>query len=211
MAVSRPSPAASKPGARRVEANARLTATTSVVLLVLLAAEGVTLINVRGLLTAHVVIGMILVPPVLVKMATTGWRFARYYAGDPDYRAKGPPVPALRVLGPFVVALTVVLFASGIALVLAPTSWHGRLLTLHQASFFVWFAVMVIHVLGHVLDTARLAPLDWLRRTRRRAGSPGARQATLLASLGVGVVLAVILAGRASTYLHHVPSHHGHH
>ena len=74
-----------------VAANARLTASNAVVLLVLLAAEGVTLLRVRELLTPHVFIGMVLIPPVLLKVASTGWRFARYYRGTPAYRRKGPP------------------------------------------------------------------------------------------------------------------------
>ncbi|HXJ27767.1 MAG TPA: hypothetical protein VNH17_18775, partial [Streptosporangiaceae bacterium] len=42
-------------------ANARLTASNAVVLLALLAAEGVTILRVRALLTPHVFIGMVLV------------------------------------------------------------------------------------------------------------------------------------------------------
>jgi len=57
-----------------VAANARLTASNAVVLLVLLAAEGVTILRVRALLTPHVFIGMVLIPPVLLKVASTGWR-----------------------------------------------------------------------------------------------------------------------------------------
>ena len=48
-----------------VAANARLTASNAAILLVLLAAEGVTILRVRELLTPHVFIGMVLVPPVL--------------------------------------------------------------------------------------------------------------------------------------------------
>ncbi|MGH9114660.1 MAG: hypothetical protein ACRDWW_02405 [Acidimicrobiales bacterium] len=66
-----------------VESNSRLTASNAVVLLVLLAAEGATLLSVRSLLTPHVVIGMVLVPPVLLKIGSTGWRFVRYYRGSP--------------------------------------------------------------------------------------------------------------------------------
>jgi hypothetical protein len=72
-------------GARRartfgVEANSRLTSSTALVLFVLLAVEGITVVQVRSLLTLHVFIGMLLVPPVLVKLASTFWRFAKYYS-----------------------------------------------------------------------------------------------------------------------------------
>src|SRR6516164_3578640 len=73
-----------------VASNARLTGATAAVLLVLLAAEGATVLSVRSLLTLHVFIGMLLVPPVLVKIGSTGWRFVRYYRGSPAYRRKGP-------------------------------------------------------------------------------------------------------------------------
>jgi len=74
-----------------VEANARLTSGAAVVLLVLLAAEGVTILRIRGLISVHVFIGMLLVPPVLVKTCSTVYRFARYYLGAPGFRRKGSP------------------------------------------------------------------------------------------------------------------------
>ena len=47
--------------ADRTEGNARMTGLTAAVLLVLLAAEGLTVLQVHALLTPHVVIGMVLV------------------------------------------------------------------------------------------------------------------------------------------------------
>ena len=49
------------------------------VLLVLLAAEGATLLDIHGLITWHLVLGFLLVPPASLKTTTTGWRIARYY------------------------------------------------------------------------------------------------------------------------------------
>src|ERR1700732_2072603 len=58
-------------GERRADAgaagNARLTAANAAVLLVLLAAEGVTILRVHQLLSPHVFIGVGLIPPVLLK------------------------------------------------------------------------------------------------------------------------------------------------
>jgi hypothetical protein len=185
-----------------VESNARLTGMTAAVLLVLLAIEGVTVLRVGALLSWHVFIGMLLVPPVLLKMGSTTWRFARYYLGAPGYRRKGPPAALLRLLGPIVVILTVVLFASGIAVVLAPHSLRHSLLFAHKASFVLWFGAMTIHVLGHLLDMARLAPLDWARRTRQDVAGATARQWALAASLVVGVGLGVLMLGPAAHYHH---------
>ena len=163
-------------GQRRSESgvagNARLTAANAAVLLVLLAVEGVTVLQVRHLLTPHVFIGMVLIPPVLVKVASTTWRFARYYRGAPAYKRKGPPPLVLRLLGPVVVVLTVVLLASGVGLMLVSQSWLPLLLKVHKASFVLWFGAMTIHVLGHLGEVFRLAPRDWLRRTRREVTGP---------------------------------------
>jgi hypothetical protein len=197
MPVSR----ASRRAQDGVEGNARLTGSLAAVLLVLLAAEGVTILRVRGLLTLHVFIGMVLVPPVLFKMASTGWRFVKYYVGSPAYRRKGPPPALLRLLGPVVVVLTLAVFATGIALLFAPQGWRSPLLLLHKASFVVWLGVMAVHVLGHLLDTARLAPRDWLRRTRSQVNGAGLRQWAIASSLAVGLLLAVVVTPRVGPWL----------
>jgi len=184
-----------------VESNARLTASTAVVLLVLLAAEGFTILAIRPLLSLHVFIGMLLVPPVLLKMGSTSYRFVRYYRGSPAYRRKGPPPAVLRLLGPFVVVTTVAVFASGIALLLVGHGERSQMLLLHKASFVLWFGAMTIHVLGHLVDTARLAPRDFLRRTRLDVRGAGARQWAVVSSVVLGVPLGLMLLGRVGPWL----------
>ena len=66
-----------------VAGNARLTGGVAAALLVLLAAEGATIPFIGQLLGPHIFIGMLLIPPVLLKLGSTGYRFARYYSGDP--------------------------------------------------------------------------------------------------------------------------------
>ena len=191
------------------EANARLTASAGVVLLVLLAAEGLTILKIRGLLTPHVFLGMLLIPPVLLKLGTTGYRFARYYAGSPAYRRRGPPPAVLRLLGPFVVLTTVVVFASGVALLYAAPTWRANLLLAHKASFVLWFIAMAAHVLGHLVDTARVAPRDWLRRTRRDVAGAGVRQWAIVASIALGIPLGLVTIGQVGQWLSTTPLHGG--
>ncbi len=195
-----------------VESNSRLTATTAVVLIALFLVVGVTLVNVRGYLDVHVFVGMLLIPPALVKIGSTGWRFARYYAGSPPYRRKGPPPALLRILGPVLVVLTAVLVGSGIALILTP-HLRSQLLFLHQASFFGWLVVMTIHVLGHLKETARLAPRDLTRRTRIRVGGASARQGAVMAALVVGALLGLVMLTTTAHYLGATVGfiHHHHH
>jgi hypothetical protein len=144
------------------------------------------------------VIGMVLVPVVLVKLGSVLWRFARYYLGDAEYRLKGPPPVLLRLLGPFVVVLTIAVLATGIALLYVPAADRSEWLFLHKATFVLWFGAAALHVLGHVLDTARLAPRDFARRTRRQVRGASARQWLLVTSLVVGVLLAIAVAPKAN-------------
>ena len=116
-----------------------------------------------------------LVPSVLLKTGSTLWRFARYYLGDPAFRRKGPPSAVLRFLGPFVILLTLAVLATGVLLLVASPALRPGLLFLYKASFLLWLAAMTVHVLGHLADTARLAPGDWLVRTRRDVAWAGLR------------------------------------
>jgi hypothetical protein len=185
----RPSPSnAERKGRVRVlgtEANARLTSSTALVLLVLLAIEGLTVLQVRSLLTLHV-------PPILVKLSSTIWRFAKYYAGSREYREKGPPPVVLRLLGPFISLLTIILFGSGILLLLGPLAWRGTMLTLHQASFVVWFAFMTVHVLCHIKETVDLSTKDWIARTKVKVAGSRWRRLAITTSLVSGVVLGIV-------------------
>jgi hypothetical protein len=79
-----------------VEGNSIMTSVTGLVLLPLLAVEGFTLLDVRGMITLHIFLGTLLIGPVLLKVAATSYRFARYYRGAPAYVRKGPPQIVLR-------------------------------------------------------------------------------------------------------------------
>jgi hypothetical protein len=176
-----------------VDGNARLTGSLAAALFILLAAEGVTIVSIHRLLSPHVFVGVLLIPPVLVKIGSTGWRFLRYYTGDPDYRQKGPPVQILRLLGPLVVVLTVVVLGSGVVLLFVHASTRSFFQLVHKASFVAWFGAMTVHVVGHLVETARLAPRDWLRRTRRQVSGATVRQWVLVVSLAAGVLAAMVV------------------
>jgi hypothetical protein len=187
-----------------VEGNARMTGSLAAIIFVLLAVEGLTIVRISSLLGLHVFVGTLLIAPVLYKIGTTGWRFVKYYRGDPAYRRKGPPALLLRLLGPVVVVLTVAVLASGVGLVVLSRSWRSELLAVHQASFLLWFAAMSIHVLGHLGDTMRLAPLDWVARTRRQVKGASARQWALATSVALGVVAALVVTPYANGWFQHL-------
>lgn len=187
-----------------VEGNARMTVNVAVILLVLFGIQIATVvIGVASHLTLHVVVGLLVVPPLLVKMASVSWRFIRYYRHDQAYRRKGPPPLVLRVLSPVLLVVTLVLFVSGIVLLLAPRAFggpHGTMFYIHDYSFYVWMLLLLAHLAGHARDLRHLAVRDWARRTR--AAVPGAmlRQAIVLASLAVGLALALALVGQVGTF-----------
>lgn len=181
-----------------VPGNARLTGAVAAALLVLLAAEGATIPFIGPLLGPHIFIGMLLIPPVLVKLGSTGYRFARYYTHAETYVRKGPPAWPLRMLAPGVVLTTLALFGTGVALALTgPPS--NTLVFAHKLSFIAWVALMTIHVLGHLLEVPGLAAAD-LRRGRRIGGA-GQRAALLLASIVAGVGFGLVGLSVASGWL----------
>jgi hypothetical protein len=182
------------------DGNERLTATTGMILIALLAIEGVTLFTLSSLLSLHIFIGVVLIPPVLLKLGSTGYRFMRYYTGKAAYVRKGPPPLYLRALGPIVVLSTGVLLASGVAL-LAMGRGDSFVRTLHTLSFIVFFAATSLHVLGHLWHLPSLAAADW----RRRARLPGrsARNTLLLASLIAGLAFGTIAVSFDGSWVHH--------
>jgi hypothetical protein len=209
--------ARSRPGVRGhrdrpdpgVEANARLTGMTGALLTAMLFAEGVTIPFIGPLMSWHIAIGLALIPPVGLKLGSTLWRFARYYLRDPRYRRAGPPHLVQRALGPVVVVTTVAVLSTGVALWLAGPSAHF-LVTLHKASFVLWFAAMAVHVLGHALRAARLAWADRAATLGRSWQAPHARlrQAAVLASLVAGVALGVLTRGMTSGWVNWVHAAH---
>jgi hypothetical protein len=182
-----------------VEGNSRLTGLLAAVLLVVLAAEGATLLDVGQWLSIHVFLGMVVLPLAALKLGSTTYRAARYYLGDARYRRRGAPPWVLRILGPVVALSTISLLASGIALVVVRRGTAPWLGDFHRASFIVWFAVMVIHVLGHLVETGRLATADLRPSTRRVRGS-ALRPSLVAVCLLVGIGLGAATTGWAHTW-----------
>src|SRR6266542_3562429 len=145
-----------------VVGNERLTALAGAVLLVLIVVELATTGDIRPLVPAHVVVGMLLAGPLAIKLSSIGYRFVRYYTGSPAFVRRGPPRLALRILAPPLVATTLILVGSGIGLLVAgPTPQPGLLLALHKIGFVVWLPLIAIHVVAYVWRLPRLIADDW--------------------------------------------------
>jgi hypothetical protein len=180
------------------DGNERLTAAAGVLLLVLLAVLGVTIVRIGQLLWPHLFLGMLLIGPVLLKLASTGYRFARYYTANRAYRRKGPPATPMRLLAPLVVLSTVVVFGSGVVLLLAGPSSRSTLFPIHKFSFFAWLALTGVHVLGHLADLPAPLRADYgaeegLAGLSGRLPGRDGRVLSLAGMLVAGLVLAVLV------------------
>jgi hypothetical protein len=190
--------------------NERLTTAVGATLIVLLAVIGLTLLRLHGrLLSVHLFVGMLLVPPVLLKLATTGYRFIRYYTGNPRYREHGPPELPLRVLAPMVVLSTLVVFVSGVVLLFVGPSARSTWFPIHKVSFFVWLAFMGVHVLGHLPSMPAVLRADYGRHSAGGYESLGGnvtgrtgRVLALSGALVAGVVLAILVIPQFGPWLH---------
>ncbi len=174
-----------------VEGNEKLTAMTGAVLLLGFAVEGFTIVSIHSLIVLHFLVGFLLIGPVLLKIASTVYRFARYYTGSRPYIRKGPPAPVLRVLGPLVILTSLGVLGTGVMLAIVGPGHGGPWLFLHKASFVLWFGVMTIHVLSYAPKLPRLLSARQTDNGQPVPGGPG-RWLALSAALAVGVGIAAL-------------------
>lgn len=189
------------------DGNERLTSLLGAILIVLLAALGITILRVRQLIWPHLFLGLLLIGPVAVKMASTGYRFLRYYTHDRAYRSKGAPEPVLRLIAPLVVVTTAIVFVSGILLLVEGPSSRNQLLPIHKVSFIVWIVFTGLHVLGHL---PRMLPA---LRDARSDSSPGAtgRWITLAGAVVAGLIVAIVLIPQFGPWTAHAAALGGDH
>jgi hypothetical protein len=186
--------------------NERLTATVGIVLVGLLGAEAVTAIDLHDLLSTHLFLGLFLLGPVGLKLATTGWRFARYYLRAEAYRLLGPPQILLRLLAPLLVASALVLFGTGVGFLVVGHG-GGFLLTLHAVSFVVFGVVVSLHTLAYLRRVARDGFADW-RSWRPTLAGTSLRRLAVVGALGVGAVIALATLSVQGSWLSARHHHH---
>jgi hypothetical protein len=171
--------------------NARLTAAVGLLVLVPVAVEGATvLLGVHTFMSVHVFVGLALIPALVLKLASTGWRFVRYYTRSRPYVAEGPPHAAMRLLAPLFVAATVVLFGSCVAMGLLDGHSLQIARRLHGPASVVWLIIFGIHVLVYfrrAVSTVR----DALPARQTPVRGMTARAAALAVAVICGLVLGV--------------------
>jgi hypothetical protein len=184
--------AAADPG---VALNRLLTALTGTPLYVLLVAIAVTILNLQQLLPEHYLVGFLLIPPVGLKLASTGYRFARYYLRDPMYRLAGAPPVLLRfVVAPILVVSTAAVFGTGLELWIFGLRFGSGWMTAHTFSAVFFVAAAALHLLSHFRVSAAA--------TVNQASFASSRETFRLRSLVVGsLLLGAILAAASLLYV----------
>jgi hypothetical protein len=183
-----------------VAANERLTAMAGAALLVVFVVELATVSNLGTLLSVHVFVGVLMAGPLAVKLGSTGWRFVRYSTGNPAFVRHGPPPLPLRLLAPLVVASTVAVVGSGIALVVTGPASPGPFVALHVISFLVWMPAIAIHVIAHFLEVPRLIAKDWRRGAPDPVPGRRLRPGVTLGTLAAGLIAALLLSPVAAPW-----------
>jgi hypothetical protein len=172
------------------EGNERLTAAVGLLVLAPVGVEVATiLLGVHTFMSVHVFVGLALIPAVLLKLLSTGWRFARYYTRRREYVALGPPQISMRLLAPLFVVATVALFGSGVAMGFL----HGHSLQLarrlHGPASVIWLALLGLHLLVYLERAVRRAANDVLPAIGGRARGATARACALATVAVCGLVL----------------------
>jgi hypothetical protein len=177
-----------------VLANQRVTSVVGALLSLLVVAIAVTTLSMPQFLPAHYVVGLLMLPPVVLKLATTGYRFARYYLGATAYRLAGPPAQLQRLLiAPVLVASTAAVFASGIELWLFGLRFGSSWTTAHTLSAVVFVFALGAHLVAHLRGSAEA--------TLAETTAPPSRPVTTRRVLVLGTLLfGVVLAGASVAY-----------
>ena len=100
---------------------------------------------------------------------------------------------------------TVIVFATGIALLLEGPSSRGSLLSIHKVSFLIWVVLTAIHVLGHLRGLpgafrSRVQP-GMVPELTAQTGDTG-RALSLAGVVVAGIVLAILYVPQFTAWLH---------
>jgi hypothetical protein len=110
--------------------------------LILLYFTGLEFAPLRGV---HFGLGFALIPILLVKLGSTGWRAVNYYFDRDPYRAAGPPWFLPRIMALPLTACAVAATISGVVLWAIGTD-RGTWATIHIYSVILLAVVVVVHL-----------------------------------------------------------------
>lgn len=180
-----------------VARNERLTAVNGALLFAVIVGIAATVLLIRPLLSFHYMVGFALIPPLALKLYSTGYKFAKYYLHDRSFRQAGPPPAFLRfAVAPMLVASTVAVMGSGIELWAFGARFGTWWLGAHTVSAVLFMAALFAHLLSHLRRSADAAGEDALHP----ADGAVTRRSVILACAILAVVLAVASLGYSSPF-----------
>ena len=172
-----------------IDQNERMTAIAGALLFLFIIVELFITASLDGLTTEHVFAGILISGPLVVKMFSTGYRFFRYYTKSPEYVKSGPPNIILRLLAPFLVLTTILVFISGYGLAFGhDDKLFGKI---HAFCVPLWIALVAVHAYAYIRKVPRLIAKDWSRYTNRQVPGRNVRLGINFVGLLVGVIAAI--------------------
>ena len=128
-----------------VAGNLILTSHAGLVILFFLVLLYFTGLEFTPLRVVHFGLGFALIPILLVKLGSTGWRAVNYYFDRDPYRAAGPPWLLPRIMALPLTACAVAATISGVVLWATGTD-RGTWATIHIYSVLSLAVVVVVHL-----------------------------------------------------------------
>ncbi|MGH7722181.1 MAG: molybdopterin-dependent oxidoreductase [Candidatus Dormibacteria bacterium] len=151
----------------------------------------------------HFFVGFMLMPLIAIKLASTGYRFSRYYTGKQAYHDAGPPLPLARIIAPALIGSAIILVASGVEMWSYQNQFNLPWTAIHNVAAFTFVSVVIIHIVLHARDAHRDAAADLAGMPA--AADPGAAAApagaiTRRALIGGGIAFGAALGAGASSW-----------
>lgn len=172
-----------------VDRNERMTAIAGALLFVFILAELIITASLDGLTTEHIFVGILLSGPLVVKMFSTGYRFFRYYTKSAEFVRSGPPNIILRVLAPFLVLTTILVFISGYGLAFGhDDKLFGKI---HATFVTLWIPLVAVHAYAYIRKVPALIARDWSSDPKRLVPGRNTRLAINFVGLLIGVITAI--------------------
>lgn len=175
----------------QIDRNERITVIAGALLFVFIIVELFITSSVRSLGTEHVFVGILLSGPLVVKMLSTGYRFFRYYTKSPKYVRQGPPNSVLRILAPFLVLTTLLVFTSGYLMVFGHN--FNFYLKIHAVSCALWLPLLIIHIYAYIRKVLSVVSSNRNTSTKRPTSNKKAGLGINIAGLIIGVIASIAL------------------
>ncbi|MFZ0216724.1 MAG: hypothetical protein WAM30_12385, partial [Candidatus Dormiibacterota bacterium] len=146
----------------------------------------------------HFFVGFVLIPLVLLKLMSTGWKFVMYYLGSRAYHEVGPPDWPARLIAPLFVVSSIVLLGSGIEMWSFLNQFIGFWTQVHLIASVGFVGSLIAHLVFHARHAHRDAAADLAPATVERPAERG--QLTRRAVVGGGLLLGAGLAISAANW-----------